>query len=119
VKRREEELKRNGFSIKDSQVFDRKLMIKKMKEEKEKQIEREIEKQKQIEREREKQKQNEVKVNKEIINENKKKEINSDSYDTDSLLNDLELEDDTISIPSSISKSSETSNYEYYSENSY
>ena len=105
VKQREEDLKRNGFSIKDSQVFDRKLWIKKMKEEREKQIA----------------KQKEVKVNKEMINNKKKKEVYSDSYDSDCLLNDLnlDLEDDTISMPSSLSKSSETYEYGYYYENSY
>ena len=129
VKKREEELKRNGFIIKDSQVFDRKLMIKKMKEEKEKQLERErqieiekqleiekqIEKLKQLEMERQKQLE-QVKVNQEIINENKN-EVYSDSYDTDCLLNDLE--DDTISMPSSLSNSSETSDYGYYYDNSF
>ena len=55
-------------------------------------------------------------MNQEIINENKN-EVFSDSYDTDFLLNDLE--DDTISIPSSLSKSSETSDYGYYYDNSF
>ena len=98
VKQREEELKRNGFIIKDSQVFDRKLLIKKMKEEKDK--------------------QKQVKMNKEIIIENEKKEMCNDSYDTDYLLNDLDSENDTISIPSSLSNSLEMSKYEYY-EDSY